>query len=61
MDKFANTNKQYYAKLKEGTADVKDFERYIYGSQTQKLKDGRDLVEEKERNEIASMGRNLQK
>lgn len=61
MDKFNNTNKHYYAKLKEGTADAKDFERYIYGSQTQKLKDGRDLVEEKERNEIAEMGRNLKR
>lgn len=31
MDKFANPNKEYYSRLKEGTVDPKDFERYIYG------------------------------
>lgn len=59
MDKFVNTNKEYYAKLKEGTADVKDFERYIYGSNNRTLKDDRDIMEEKERQEIARIGRNL--
>lgn len=59
MDKFVSTNKEYYSKLKEGTADVKDFERYIYGSQIRQLKDDRDVMEEKERQEIARIGRNL--
>jgi hypothetical protein len=59
MDKFVNTNKEYYERLKEGTADVKDFERYVYGSQIRTLKDDRDVMEEKERQEIARIGRNL--
>ena len=59
MDKFKSHNKEYFDRLKEGTADVKDFERYMYGSNTKTLKDERDEVEEKERQEIRKIGRNL--
>lgn len=59
MDKFEHTNKEYFARLKEGTANVKDFERYMYGANTQSLKDERDRIEEKERQEIRKIGRNL--
>lgn len=59
MDRYANTNVEYYQRLKEGTASNKDFERYLYGAGTQKLKDERDIIEEKERQEIRKIGRNL--
>lgn len=31
MDKFRSKNDDFYKNLKKGQADVKDFERYIYG------------------------------
>lgn len=32
MDQFESTQKDYFRRLKEGTADNKDFERYLYGA-----------------------------
>lgn len=32
MDQFRNTTQEYADDLKQGKADTKDFERYVYGA-----------------------------
>ena len=39
MDKFPNTQQEFYDDLKRGKVDNHDFERYIYGSQSKKRTD----------------------
>jgi hypothetical protein len=45
--------------MKEGTANVRDFERYMYGSSTKEMIDERDILEDRERKELKKIQRNL--
>ena len=42
MDKFPDTNKEFYEKLREGKVESKDFERYMYGQHQNVYKDDED-------------------
>ena len=46
MDQYRNKSGDFYKNLRKGQADVKDFERYIYGgSYNEMTKDQTDIVE----------------
>jgi hypothetical protein len=46
MDKFRSKSDDFYKNLKKGQADVKDFERYIYGGNYNEMsKDATDIAE----------------
>ena len=61
MDRFQNTNKQFYEDLKQGRADKGDFERYIYGSHSKKSynRDQQDKIDEDVRMDQARMTRSI--
>ena len=59
MDRFPNTQQEYYDDLKRGKVDNHDFERYIYGSQSKKRTDEQDGIADKVRRDQAKMGRQM--
>ena len=45
-DKFQNRSEEFYNNIKKGQADVKDFERYVYGGTfNDRNKDQTDQIE----------------
>ena len=53
VDRFPDTNKEFYQNLKKGEVDREDFERYIYGgSKNEKARDERDILEEQARKKL---------
>jgi hypothetical protein len=45
-DRFRNKAGDFYKNLQKGQADVKDFERYVYGgSHNERSKDATDIAE----------------
>jgi hypothetical protein len=46
MDKYRNKSQDFFKNLKKGQADVKDFERYIYGgTRNERSQDAIDIAE----------------
>ena len=59
MDNFRNTSEDFYNDLAKGKVDHKDFERYVYGKGTNKYRDERDELEQKEKQKVRDIEREV--